>query len=158
MEHLDLFLCSGQPQVVKWRWTTLNCSVRGAIHHLRWSFSNSVVERQRQTSSEKTNFIFTWVMQRRKHIIVYSSVPAASGTQKGTASPFKDLTGCCCTLFFQHPQKLVNLFGSETQSGRSLSFFSRYLLSSSANTNPKFNIQTVCCRQIGQTVLDSFPL
>lgn len=159
MEHLDLFLCSGQPQVIKWRWTTLNCSLRGAIHHLRWNFSNSVVERQRQTTSEtKTNSIFTWVMQRRKHIIVYSSSPAASGTQKGTASPFKDLTGCRCTLCFQHPQKLVNLFGSETQGGRPLSFFSRRLLSFSANTNPKFNIQTVCCLQIGQTVLDSFLL
>lgn len=93
-----------------------------------------------QKKENKFHFYMSWVMQQRKDIIVNSSVPAASGTQKGTANPFKNLIGCCCILSFQHRQKLLNLFGSETKSGRSFSFFSRHLLSFSANINPNFNI------------------
>lgn len=43
--------------------------------------------------------ILTGVMQRQKHIIFYSSVPAALGTQKGTASPFKHLKVAALCVF-----------------------------------------------------------
>lgn len=55
---------------------------------------------------KKKKSIFAGLMHRWKHIIVSSSVPVALGTQKETASLFRNLTGCC-TLCFQHPQKLI---------------------------------------------------
>lgn len=38
---------------LRWRWTTLNCSVPGVSHHLRWNFSKSAMKRQRRMSSKK---------------------------------------------------------------------------------------------------------
>lgn len=87
-----------------------------------------------ETKPDKIPFLQE-LMQLRKHIIVYSSVPAASGARTGTAGHSQ--TWVCCS--FRRFRKFWDYL-DQKQKAASTSLFYRHLPEFSANINPKFDI------------------